>query len=206
MTNMWNFAPKIAVSMYPHVVKQVITPCVWGLSSASVQQMYDTYIQDSHLDVGAGPMLPEIQFHKKVTVMDINVAVLKSISDMHPYYNTTRGNLLNLQDYPQHTFSSIACFNVMHCVPEANKWEHFMSNTSKHICENGTLFGSTVLNTHPLSKVLNKLGVFHNTFDSAEDIKRIGNMFYDTVHVNTVGHELLFAFKKKNVSSSQTKD
>ena len=128
--------------------------------------------------------------------MDINANVLRSAAATNPHYETWKGDLLLKSEYPTKNFDSIACFNVMHCVPGGSKWEHMMYNTAQHINDGGVLFGASVLNTHPLSKALNAVGVFHNTYDTEEHMKRVAKLYYETISVEKVGHVVLFAFKR----------
>ena len=156
---------RLVARMYPLVVQDVIAPCVWGLRKHTVIDMYKQFAQRTHLDIGAGPR-PYVSFDKKVTIMDVNSQVLNLASEICPHRATHKGNLLYRNEYPQQMFGSVSCFNVMHCVSHEHKWERLFAN-AKHVLEDdGILFGSAVLDTHPLSWFLNSLRVFHNSDDS----------------------------------------
>ena len=69
-------------------------------------------------------------------------------------------------------------------------------NTNIQRKPDGVLFGATVLNTHPLSKLLNTLGVFHNKHDTIEDIHRFAKSHYKEIALNRVGHCATFKLQK----------
>ena len=185
---------RLAARMYPLVVQDVIAPCVWGLRKHTITDMYKHFAQRTHLDIGAGP-IPCVSFDKKVTIMDVNSHVLNLASEICPLHATHKGSLLYRNEYPQQMFGSVSCFNVMQCVSHEHKWERLFAN-AKHVLEDdGILFGSAVLDTHPLSWVLNTLRVFHNAEDSLKAVFTSSQPYFMPEVLERHGHVLVFAFR-----------
>ena len=193
--NVWNnpLISRALVQLYPRIVQDFVTPCIWKLDSDCIKGFYKKYTSKSHLEIGAGP---NPQVPREAHFLDTNLEVLNKIGDTISPTKLHHGSLLQKQDYPSARFDSIACMNVMHCIPETNKWEHLFYNTQTVLNTNGVLFGCFVKNNTPYSKVLNRLGVFHNTHDTLDSVRRLSVPYYKHVYTADVGNCGVFVLKK----------
>ena len=199
--NIWKngMLQKCLTEMYPKIVQPIVTPYLWKLNDETIDSMYQTHTGEKHLEIGGGP---NPHMHKKdseVHFMDVNHAVLFDTKRNynHPSFEVHYGSLLYEDDYPKATYNSIACMNVMHCVPEPNKWNKLLYNTKMVLEDGGILFGCYVKNNTPYSKVLNKMGIFHNIHDSLEVVNVMSKEYYNKIQCISVGNCDVFVLKKK---------
>ena len=179
-------------SLYSATVKSAITPYIWGLDNEMIDSMY-RYTNKDHLEIGPGPDPYNHNMLTDVTYVDINKSVLDNIN--HPFGTCVQADILEADLNKR--FMSAACINVMHCIPEPNKWSRMFFNTKNVLVPEGVLFGASVLDKHPFSKFLNAIGWFHNKHDSLESIETLANPYFDTLYLEQIGHCAVFAFRKR---------
>ena len=194
--NVWNSLGKLPVCLYPKIVQSGITPHVWGLPQSVAADMYDRHVRKTHLEVGPGPSPYDFCLTTSVTFMDVNAHVLKAAQAAVPHADVWRGDILNSSELPPQRFTSLGCFNVMHCIPDKNKWSRLMYSASRALEPGGVLFGATVLNTHPASRILNAAGIFHNRHDSLDDIALWSREGFRRIYLKQVGSCAIFALAK----------
>lgn len=197
----------LMTSIYPKVVQSFIIPHLWKLDKHIMTDLYSTYTGHLHLEIGPGPN-PHLHNRKTTYVdfMDINQSVLSTIKNnySHPYFGLHKGSLLNIDDYPDKLYDSVSAMNVLHCIPNANKWPNFMYNTSCVLKDGGILFGCYVNNkNNNVSHVLNKAGIFHNIHDNLDMVHLFSKQYYHTILGNTIGNCDIFVLKKKAFASEQ---
>ena len=163
--------------------------------------MYAAYTGDTHLEIGSGPNPFKFSKDKCVHYLDVNYEVLKRIQLKNKVNlnNLHYGSLTNIENYPDVKFDSVSCFNVMHCLPEPNKWQRFFYNTHSVMKSEGVLFGTSVHNDSSLSKLLNVVGIFHNKYDIMSSIESASKPFFEKIELDVHNNCFVFVLKKKKV-------
>ena len=197
MTNVWHNASKL-IKLYPVIVQDIVTPLFWKLKYSHIKNLYTNYTGCVHLDIGSGPRPFQHSFDKHISFLDVNQHVLSHIQNTysHPSFLTHKGSLLSKSDYPNAVFDSISCVNVMHCIPDPNKWLKLFYYTHTILEKDGVLFGSVVLNNNMLSNLLNKLGIFHNSHDTYHHIQSSYSRYFKAIKLKQIGNCLVFVLRK----------
>lgn len=186
------------ISVYPKIVQKIITPKIWKLKDEDICELYTKNTKEEHLEIGAGPIPKGIRKIKNVEYMDKNYDIIEKMGGEIGKERVHWGDLLYEWDYPNKKYDSISCFNVMHCVPEKMKWNKFFYNTNTVLNDSGIVFGCYVKNTTIFSRMLNIMGIFHNTNDCRKVIENASHPFFENVVFYTIGHCDIFVFRKRN--------
>jgi hypothetical protein len=196
--NVWKnkMASELLMKLYPRIVQPIIIPHMWKLDKECVDGIYKKYTGEMHLEIGAGPNSQKHRSNTTVHYLDCNMEVLLELKQKGEY-NIHYGSLLNEEDYPMEKFDSVACMNVMHCIPDPNKWAKLFYNTNNVLKEDGVIFGSCVKNNNIYSQVLNMCGVFHNVHDTNDVIELFSKRYFDKIHCGDIGNCSVFILKKK---------
>lgn len=171
------------------------------MEKSITNSLYSKYTRNNHLELGPGP---NPFLHNKFTnvdFMDVNPSVLSTIKSNynHPSFNLHNGSLLYKDNFPNKMYGSVSAMNVLHCIPNPNKWNLFMCNTHHVLREEGLLFGCYVNNSRTkASHILNKAGIFHNINDNLDMVHLSSKEYYHTILADTIGNCDVFVLKKKS--------
>jgi 2-polyprenyl-3-methyl-5-hydroxy-6-metoxy-1,4-benzoquinol methylase len=203
---------RYVLAAYDLLVLGVSCQLFWRCPSHRMEAQYNKFASNNHLDVGVGTgyFLDRCQFssdNPRIALMDLNKNSLNYTAERIVRYTpeTYCRNILDPISIPAENFDSIGINFLLHCVPgNLSEKSALFDNLKTLMNPNAVIFGSTILSVgvspHWLAQRLmnayNNKGVFSNTHDSAEDLKReLGARFTD-VSVEIVGCVALFSARK----------
>jgi hypothetical protein len=161
----------------------------WRCATSRMLARYDAWAGPRHLDVGVatGFYLDRCRWPRgctAVTLLDVNEDALRTAAARVRRYSprTVRADVLGPLDLGEARFDSIAVNYLFHCLPggaERNA-APVLERLWPHVAPGGVLFGSTILGTgvrhnalgRRLMDIYNQRGIFSNTLDSAEGLRR----------------------------------
>ncbi len=179
------------LAMYDHYVLGFSNTWVWRCPSRQILALYDREVSDRHLEVGVGTgYFPD---HCRFPVARPAIDLL----DIHP--RTLEATARRLQRYrpriveanvmePLHGlepgYASIAINYLLHCLPGTllDKGRRVFDQLIPLLdAGEGRLFGSTILGQgvahnrlgRRLMRLYNAKGIFGNTGDNADDLRRL---------------------------------
>ena len=182
---------------------------VWKCPSKHILGLYDQYISGNHLDVGVGTgFFPDrCRFpvdNPRLALMDLNASSLAVTAERVSRYNPEiyRHNVLEPFEGEIRSFDSIGANYLLHCLPgtidtKARIFKHFESFMNP----GGVVFGSTILHdgvkrgmmAKKLMGIYNSKGIFSNTKDDLEGLKRNLDRYFSRTVVVTIGSVAMFA-------------
>lgn len=181
----------------------------WRCPAEVMLATYDKHLGRRHLEVGPGSGWYLVNARRPagsvITLMDLNPVPLehtrKRLRGKGCEVRTVTGNVLDrVPDSAGTGFDSIALNFVMHCVPGsfAEKGGAFI-HLARVLDEDGTLFGSTILNQRPdslfgraLATVYTRVGAFNNATDDRESLESALRSAFAAVEFTDVGDVTLF--------------
>ena len=194
--------------LYDLGLYRFVSPFIWRCST---QQLLDNYVENishNHLEIGVGSgyFLRRTlcaDFLQRLVLLDLNRRCLKkSALRLREFAPIKRQhNILLPINADQETHTSVGMNYVLHCIPGdflANRriFEHIHSTLE----EGGVFFGATLLN-HPIRaglwswlmmRVLNGVGIFHNSNHRLADLRAALEMTFQKVEITMVGSAAIF--------------
>lgn len=172
------------LQLYDLTLYNFISPVLWGCSKETLIKRYDSYCRDKHLEVGVGTgyLLYNCQapIHQ-LGLMDLSAACLnktrRRLKHLSP--DVWRRNILEPIEGVEEKFQSLSINYVMHCIPGSYTEKGIaFKHLKQFMTDDGILFGASIVKTDQSSvlaagfmALLNKLGVFNNTQETAEDLE-----------------------------------
>jgi ubiquinone/menaquinone biosynthesis C-methylase UbiE len=190
-------------------------PVLWRCRKKYLLRHYKENAGARHLDIGVatGYLIDKCQFPVEtpaITLMDLNPNSLEYASRRIRRYSPTthQANVLQPWGLPEHSFDSIAMFNLLHCLPGTlrEKAPRAFEHAPAVLAPGGTLFGVTVLGTeadHTRSSIkmmerLNRGGNFCNLDDRCEDLEAALSEHFPSYEVEVRGAMALFSAQAGN--------
>lgn len=197
----WFYNP-LTLRLYDAGVLGLTNRWIWRCPTPQLQQLYRESIGGRHLDIGPGTgFYLESTPAADITLLDLNQASLSAarrrIEDTSPE-TAVQCRTQSFFDPVAGRFDSIAVNFLLHCIPGQDKWRR-LAELRDNLEPGGRLFGSTVVldpdtATVPariLGAVYNRLGVFGNRQDSAEQLEQALAGFAE-YEVRRIGQVLVF--------------
>lgn len=204
-------APFLAA--YDLWVIRLSNPYAWQCPSQTMLDLYNQHTGTRHLEIGPGSgwylAHAELPARVSITLMDLNPTPLtytqRRVDNAHRHIRTVTGNILDPVPAAAGTeFDSIGLNFVMHCVPGplSEKGVAFQ-HLAQVLADNGTLFGSTILNRRPqtlfgraLSFAYGRVGAFNNTDDDRPGLENSLRKAFREYSIAEVGDVTLFTARK----------
>lgn len=197
------------LTIYDIEVLQFEMRCIFKCSPRRILDLYNDHVSDRHLDVGVGTgyFLDKCRFpveHPVVHLMDLNANSLHKTSCRIRRYAPVshQWNALEPVRHELPLFNSIGAANFLHCLPGTMlDKEVVFRNLIRFLAPGGVFFGATVLGRgidagwlyRKANPLYNKVGVFSNLNDSADDLRTILARHFVTHTLDIVGSYALFS-------------
>jgi hypothetical protein len=184
-------------------------PLIWKCPTSRLLAHYDRFVTANHLDVGVGSgyYLDKCFFptpHPRLALMDLNPNSLdfaaRRVARHKP--QTFVRNVLEPIPFDEPLFDSVAVNYLLHCLPgdmtaKCCVFDHLMPLTNP----GAVIFGSTLLQggversaaARALMAHYNSDGVFSNTRDDLDTLRRELNKRFSEVEIEVVGCAALFS-------------
>jgi len=197
------------LSFYDFFVLGVSNRFVWKCPTPALLAHFDRHVTTNHLDVGVGSgwFLDHCRFpgpEPRVGLIDLNFTALGYALARVARYRPAgwRYNVLDPIDFDQPGFDSISVNYLLHCLPGdiASKARVF-DNLRPLMNPGAVLFGSTLLHAgvtrgwaaRRLMSIYNARGIFGNTGDDLEGLRRALTTRFREVSVAVIGCAALFS-------------
>ena len=203
---------KYVLAAYDLLVLGVSCQLFWKCPSRRMENQYDKFVSNNHLDVGVGTgyFLDKCQFpsdNPRIALMDLNKNSLNYTAERIVRYSpeTYCRNILEPISIPAENFDSVGINFLLHCVPgDLSEKSTIFDHLKAVMHPNAVIFGSTILHVgvspnwlaKRLMNAYNNKGVFSNLYDSAEGLKRELEARFSDVSVEVVGCVALFSARK----------
>ncbi|WP_281289389.1 class I SAM-dependent methyltransferase [Nocardia ninae] len=176
-------------------------------------ELYNQHLGERHLEVGPGSgwylAKATMPAAGEVTLVDLNPTPLaytrRRLESLGHRVHTVSHNVLEPVPASVGTgFTSVGINFVMHCVPGsfAQKGVAF-AHLARVLADEGTLFGSTILNRRPgtlfgrtLTFAYGRLGAFNNTRDDQAGLETALQAAFKQVTITEVGDVTLFTARR----------
>jgi len=178
---------KNTLAVYDFLVLGLSNRFIWKCPTARLIEFYRSHLSANHLDVGVGTgfFLDHCPFpdRPRVVLIDLNPNSLEATAQRIRRYEprTYRRNVLERLELGEKGFDSIGMNYLLHCLPgdmhaKAASFDHVKA----YLNPGGVLFGSTLLYggvrrstlAKGLMKFYNAKGIFHNTGDDLEGLRK----------------------------------
>lgn len=198
------FFNRFLLKFYDFVVYKFVSEKVWGFENEKLLDRHRKYLGTSHLEVGVGTgyvLKKVISSLNQLTIMDLSEDCLEKagerLSAKSP--DLIRQNILEACK-SNTLFDSIALNYVLHCVPGGFRTKGFsFKNLKELMSEDAVIFGLSVVyhyQNNVLAKlalwILNKLGIFNNKSDSADELEAELNKYFRYVNVKVINSVIQF--------------
>jgi SAM-dependent methyltransferase len=186
----------------------------WRCPTSRILAFYNRHVGRKHLDVGVGTgyYLDRCFFPggspEAIGLLDLNENSLafaaRRIARHRP--ETFKANALEPVDLGDRRFDSIGLNYLLHCLPGTieEKASLVFRHLKPYLAPGGVLFGGTVLakgvshnrfSSH-LMRSYNESGIFSNTADDLEGLRRALSGAFGTANVEVCGAVALFAARE----------
>ncbi|MFO1102817.1 MAG: class I SAM-dependent methyltransferase [Methylocystis sp.] len=206
------YTPKM-LAIYDVLVLGLSNRWIWKCPTPQVLAHYDRHVSGNHLDVGVGTgyFLDRCRFPMptpRIALMDLNRDALQFAARRIARYRPEIyvRNVLEQIDVDGAKFDSLGVNYLLHCLPGdmATKARAF-DFLSPLLNSGAIVFGSTLLlggvarsfAAQRLMAFYNSKGIFSNTQDDFDALKRELEKRFDAVNVETVGCAVLFSGKAR---------
>ncbi|OLT25412.1 hypothetical protein BJF83_22910 [Nocardiopsis sp. CNR-923] len=192
----------------------------WKLNNAELQDLYLRYVSDRHLEIGPADLFflghtpaPALEHQWHVDVLDINQAPLEMAAQnlggraqvaLHEHDILTAPWPVKAR-----SVDSLACGNVLHCVPGAGFTAKAaaIDEMARVLTDGGVAWGYTLLGAQDpaispnlLARLLMRSynwaeNTFHNTGDRLLDLERELNLRFSEVEVRVMGCAAVFVMR-----------
>lgn len=185
----------------------------WKIDNSFVARLYADHVGPRHLEVGPGdghflaqtaPPTPAPPQNWRVSLLDINTACLdKTAARLHgrAQVGALEHDLLVPWPLADASQDSVACGNVLHCVPGAGfgAKQDVLAEMARCLTDDGTAWGYTLLASRDrmirpnwLARALmwsynRRENTFFNRGDFYADLERILGMYFRRVEVGVTG-------------------
>lgn len=201
------------LSLYDLVVLGISNQWIWQCPSPIIAAWYAANISEKHLDIGVGTgyfldrAVPE-RLAPEITLLDLNPSSLGTTRARIGRYgpDAVRANVLDTLPFESASFGSIGMNYLLHCIPGtwAEKGRLF-EEARRVLRPGGTLFGSTILcdqcadflPARALMGFYNSKGVFHNTADTLDALRRALYLAFPDARLRVQGQVALFAATRR---------
>lgn len=199
----------LLLSIYDVEVLVFEMRCIFKCSAQKILDLYNKHVSDLHLDlgVGTGYFLDKCRYPVEdpvVHLMDLNPNSLRKTSGRIRRYRPAAHHWNVLEPYSGDLprFNSIGAANFLHCLPGTMlSKEVVFRNLDRFLNDGGVFFGATVLGQGVDAGLLyrfanplyNKVSVFSNLHDNAEDLAKILAANFKSYSVDIVGSYAFFA-------------
>ncbi len=189
---------------------RVTCPLIWHCPRQVMVDLYNHNAGMRHLDIGPGTgyFLDKCDFPgpgPSVVLADNSSAVLDRVTRRIARYRpaTLFGDALDL-DLGTAEFESIALLNLLHCLPGDMPYKcTIFDRITSHLDSGGRIFGCSLLGKGPrhsraslaLMKLLNQVGIFHNTDDSLDSLDTELGRRFSSYRLRICGSMALFEVK-----------
>jgi len=203
-TSQWYFNP-LLLPLYDFFVYRFVSQYIWGCSNDLLINRYKHYLNKNHLEVGVGTgyLIDHCNpTNFNLDLMDLSRSCLdqsrKRLSRYSP--SIIRHNILEVPMEEDKRYDSIGINYVMHCVAGDYTGKGIaFDNLKKLLNDGGVIFGATVLPTNQSSAItklfmnlLNRIGIFNNSGDKIEDLKKALKQHFKHVEVEITSSVALF--------------
>jgi len=182
---------------------------IWKCPTYNILNNFNEHVSSNHLDIGVGTgyFLDKCQFgtgNVNIALMDLNQNSLDEAAKRIERYNPVKYkvNVLEKINIDTDRFDSISLNYLFHCLP-GNLTEKLivLDNVDHLLNESGVIFGSTILTSgvntsrsaKALMRIYNKKGIFDNSTDSLDDLKKYLTKKYSSFSITTHGCVAIFS-------------
>lgn len=192
---------------YDLYVLKVSCSLAWRCPASVLLEQYDRLVSGKHLDVGVGTgyFLDRCRFpveRPEVHLLDLNANSLRHAARRLARYRPTEHHrdVLGPIDLAER-FDSVGLGFLLHCLPGTMQEKgRAVRSLSKHVTEEGVLFGSTILGrgvpqnamARKLMRAYNERGIFGNETDDEAALRGVLGAAFERVDVRIVGCVALF--------------
>ncbi|MGV9638085.1 class I SAM-dependent methyltransferase [Nocardia rhamnosiphila] len=197
------------LAAYDLWVIRLSNPFAWQCPSQTMLDLYNQHTGPRHLEIGPGSgwylAHTDLPPGTSITLMDLNPTPMSytqhRMETAGHHVHTVTGNVLDPVPADAGTgFDSIGMNFVMHCVPGTSAEKSVAFQHLAHVlADDGTLFGSTILNTRPrtvfgraLSFAYSRVGAFNNSADDRPALENSLRAAFRQFAIAQVGDVTLF--------------
>lgn len=205
------YTPKM-LAVYDLLVLGLSNRFIWKCPTPVLLAHYDRLVTDNHLDVGVGTgyFLDHCRFPSekpRVALMDLNPNTLDFAARRIARYRpeTYLRNVLEEIDFEGNRFDSVGMNYLLHCLPGDMAAKARVFDFLAPLMNPGaTIFGSTLLHggvarsgaARALMAFYNSKGVFSNTQDDLDTLRRELEKRFSGVSIKVVGCGALFSARR----------
>jgi 2-polyprenyl-3-methyl-5-hydroxy-6-metoxy-1,4-benzoquinol methylase len=188
-------------------------PLVWKCPTSRLLAQYDRLVSSNHLDVGVGSgyYLDKCFFptpNPRVVLMDLNPNSLAFAAQRIARYKpqTFVRNVLEPIPFDDAGFDTVAVNYLLHCLPGDMAAKACVFDHLQPLMNPGAvIFGSTLLQggvtrsaaARALMAHYNRLGVFSNTRDDLDTLRRELERRFDAVSIEVVGCAAVLSARRR---------
>jgi SAM-dependent methyltransferase len=199
---------RAVLAVYDIVVLGLSCRLVWRCPKTDMLAAYDRYAGRRHLELGAGTayFLDKCRFPDggtELTLVDLNPTALQVGAARIARYRPTviQANVLEPLPVSAHRFDSVGMNFLLHCLP--GDWPTkgiVFANAATALSKGGRVFGATILGrgvatTAPartLMRLYNSQGIFHNSDDDLDGLRRQLARCFSDYHITIRGNVAMF--------------
>jgi len=198
--------------IYDWLVLGVSNRWIWKCPTPALLAHYDRHVTGNHLDVGVGTgyFLDKCRFPTatpRLALMDLNENALAFAARRAARYQpqTFVRNVLEPIAFEEKGFDSVGVNYLLHCLPGDMATKCCAFDHLKPLMNDGaTIFGSTLLQdgvtrgaaARALMAFYNSKGVFSNTQDDLDTLRRELEKRFRNVQITVVGCDALFSARR----------
>ncbi|ENB6578759.1 class I SAM-dependent methyltransferase [Escherichia coli] len=206
----------LTLKLYDWWVLRVSNRFAWECSTSEyLLPHFLQHLGKKHLDVGVGTgyYLTHVPECHLISLMDLNETSLSAASKRAG--ETKIQSKINhdvFETYPKtlhNQFDSISMFYLLHCLPgNISTKSCVIRNAAQALTDDGTIYGATILGDgvvhnafgQKLMRIYNRKGIFSNTEDSEEGLKKILSEHFENVKTKVKGTVVMFSASGKRSS------
>lgn len=197
------------LAIYDFFVLSFCCPLIWRCSKSRILDLYNTYVSNSHLDIGVGTgyFLNKCQFpsqHPHITLLDLNENCLQRSAKRISHYFPTRvlANIFEPLPLGENKYDSVGLNYLIHCLPGTIQDKGIIFSQIKPFLNPGAvIFGATVLGkdlklglvARKLMKLYNNKSIFCNLNDNEPGLRSILEQYFSEVSIKIIGSVAIFS-------------
>lgn len=199
---------RLVLKLYNFIVLFFNNNFLWKCKTSQLLKLYKNNVSPNHLDIGVGSgyYLKKVKDKLEiVALMDLNQNCLDYVKKVLKDKQILTYNIDILKDIPEKFFSkydSISCNYLIHCLPDNGNKEKVFENIAKMLSQEGTAFGSTIINDYSsklAAKVANKFnakGIFDNKNDTYESIEKYLKNNFAKYSIKQIGSVCVYVMRE----------